>query len=148
MPSATLPTLDELRTRRRAATRALNARLLPAILAVAVVELVLLAAILLQRHALAARGQLLPLLIGVAVAMAAVMLWIVVRWRPSLAAEEVARHALACPRCGGPVLFTPLSTTRDLRSGRPTAYGPRIEDRCTRCGAALVRDGEEPGRYA
>ncbi len=146
--SATLPTLEELRARRREARRAVNARLLPALIGAAGIELALFAGIFLEREWLMARGALIPLFTGVALLMTAVMTGVVARWRPQLAAEEVARHALLCPTCGGPVLYTPLSTTRDLRSGHPTAYGPRIEDRCTACGAPLVSDGEEPGRFA
>ena len=148
MTSATLPTLDELRARRREAMRAVNARYLPALIGAAAAELALFAGLFLQREWLLARGLFVPATVGVAVIMTALMAWIVARWRPQVAAEEVARRALSCPRCAGPVLFTPLSTTRDLRSGRRTAYGPRIEDRCTACGATLVSDREEPGRFA
>ena len=146
--SASLPTLDELRARRREAMRAVNGRLLPALLGAAAVEIALFAAIFAERDWLLAHGALLPVLGGTAVVMTAVMIWIVVSWRPRVAAEEVSRHALACPTCGGPVLYAPFSTTRDVRTGRATSYGPRIEDRCTACGAILVSDVAEPGRFA
>ena len=134
-----LPTLDDLRARRKDAMRGATRRLMPMILAALALEAPVIAGFVMVNTGRATFAQALPFIAG---SIAASTIWLtallythVKRNLP----EELRREGLVCHACGEPLVLRPgAAGARGVPSD--AAMRALMEGRCASCKAVVVRD--------
>jgi hypothetical protein len=146
-PVHQLPTLEELRSRRREAVRLASRRLMPRLMVTAIAILpAAIAAVLAARGALD-RALIVPIVAAVAIGG---MLWtgyIMFDYLRRILPDELTSAGLVCHMCGKPLAPAPTSGSASrirIETKDPDILAA-IDGKCPSCGAWVVRDGPAQG---
>ena len=144
-PVHQLPTLDELRSRRREAARLASRRLVPRLIVTSAVVLpAAVAAVLAVRGAID-EALVVPIVGAVGVVG---MLWtgyIMLDYLRRILPEELRKAGLACHVCGKPLAPATGSAARVRVQTKDPDILAALDGKCASCGAWVVRDGPAQG---
>jgi hypothetical protein len=134
-----LPTLDELRARRKDAMLRATRRLLPMIAVAVLLEAPAIGGFVMVNMGRATFAQALPFIAG---SMAASVIWLTALLYTHVkrnVPEELRRAGLVCHVCGEPLVLRPGADGARAVSTDP-AIRALFEGRCSACKAVVVRD--------
>ena len=134
-----LPTLDELRARRKEAMRRAGRRLLPWIAIAVALDVPAVAGFWMVQTGRVPFARALPFIIGSTVASFIWLTALIVTYVKRTVPEELRRASLVCHVCGEPLVVRPNAAgTRTIPSD--PAMRALMEGRCASCQAVVVSD--------
>lgn len=133
-----LPTLDQLRARRKEALRRAGRRLLPLIFAAVALEVPTLASFWMVQTGRIPFTRALPIIAGSMVAGTIWLTALIVTHVKRTVPEELRRAGLLCHVCGEPLVVRPGAAGTPAPSD--SAMRALMEGRCASCKAVVVRD--------
>ena len=144
MADPILPTLDELRARRRQAMQRAGRRIVPAALLGGLLEVPAAVGLWMAHNGRSPMAGVLPMVAGSLVASCLWLTAIIVLYVKRNVPEELRREGLLCHACGQPLVVRPAAAeTRTIPSD--PAMRALMEGRCASCKAVVVRDLPETG---
>ncbi|HEX2781387.1 MAG TPA: hypothetical protein VHM30_17930 [Gemmatimonadaceae bacterium] len=139
MADPKLPTLEELRARRRQAMQRATRRIVPAALLGGILEVPAAVGLWMAHNGRATMAGVLPMVAGSLVASCLWLTAIIVLHVKRNVPEELRRADLLCHACGEPLVVRPAAAgTRTIPSD--PAMRALMEGRCASCKAVVVRD--------
>ena len=134
-----LPTLDELRARRKDAMLRANRRLLPKILIGVALEAPAIVCFVMVQTGRITFARALPFVAGSIVASIIWLTALIVTHVKRTVPDELRRAGLLCHVCGEPLVLRPAAAGTRTVSSDP-AVRALMEGRCASCKAVVVRD--------
>ena len=134
-----LPTLDELRARRKEAMTRASRRIIPGALVGLALEAPAIAAFIMVQTGRITFAQALPFVAGSIVASAVWLTALILTHVKRNVPEELRRAGLLCHACGAPLVVRPAAAgTRTIPSD--AAMRALMDGRCASCKAVVVGD--------